>query len=326
MPDGVFNVVHGDKEAVDAILDHPDIKAVSFVGSTPIAQYVYTRGTAAGKRVQALGGAKNHMIVMPDADIDKAADALMGAGYGSAGERCMAISVAVPVGEETANTPGREAGAARARAEDRPGHRPGRRDGPARHRSSTCKKVLGYIDAGREGRRRARRRRPRPQAAGLRERLLRRRLAVRPRDAGDDDLQGGDLRPGALGACARRPTSTPSSSSTRHEYGNGTAIFTRDGDAARDFADRIEVGMVGINVPIPVPVAFHSFGGWKRSLFGDHAHLRAGGRALLHAAEDGHHALAGRHRARRGVHLPEHALRRCACAATLSSECRHART
>ena len=135
-PDGVLNVVHGDKEAVDAILDHPDIKAVSFVGSTPIAEYIYARGTAAGKRVQALGGAKNHMIVMPDADMDQAADALMGAGYGSAGERCMAISVAVPVGEETADRAGRDARAEGPRAEDRPGHRSRRRDGPARHRGA----------------------------------------------------------------------------------------------------------------------------------------------------------------------------------------------
>ena len=148
-PDGVLNVVHGDKEAVDAILDHPDIKAVSFVGSTPIAHYVYTRGTAAGKRVQALGGAKNHMVVLPDADIDKAADALMGAGYGSAGERCMAISVAVPVGEETANKLIEEL-APRVRAsEDRPGNRSGRRDGSARDEAAPAEGARLY----REGRR-----------------------------------------------------------------------------------------------------------------------------------------------------------------------------
>ena len=165
------------------ILDHPDIKAVSFVGSTPIAEYVYRRGTAAGKRVQALGGAKNHMIVMPDADMDQAADALMGAGYGSAGERCMAISVAVPVGEETADALVAALAPRVARAEDRPRHRPGRGDGPGRHRRGQRDKIAGYIDAGRRGRRRARRRRPRLQAAGLRERLLPRRHAVRPRHA-----------------------------------------------------------------------------------------------------------------------------------------------
>ena len=159
-PDGVLNVVHGDKEVVDAILTHPDIKAVSFVGSTPIAEYVYRTGTANGKRVQALGGAKNHMIVMPDADMDKAADALMGAGYGSAGERCMAVSVAVPVGEETADRLVEIARPARARAEDRPGHRSRRRDGAAGHQGAHAEGARLHRP-GRQGRRRAGRRRPR---------------------------------------------------------------------------------------------------------------------------------------------------------------------
>ena len=268
-PKGVLNVVHGDKEVVDAILTHPDIKAVSFVGSTPIAEYVYRTGTHHGKRVQALGGAKNHMVVMPDADIDKAADALMGAGYGSAGERCMAISVAVPVGEETANRLV-ETLAPRVRA---------LKIGPATDREAEMgplvtkehmKKVLGYIDTGvKEGA----------------------DLVVDGRGFKLQGYEGGYFVGGTLFdrvtpdmAIYKEEIFGPVLSVVRspsyehavklinaHEYGNGTAIFTRDGDAARTFADKIEVGMVGINVPIPVPVAYHSFGGWKRSLFGDHA-------------------------------------------------------
>jgi malonate-semialdehyde dehydrogenase (acetylating)/methylmalonate-semialdehyde dehydrogenase len=268
-PEGVLNVVHGDKEVVDAILAHPDIKAVSFVGSTPIAEYVYRTGTAHGKRVQALGGAKNHMVVMPDADIDKAADALMGAGYGSAGERCMAISVAVPVGEETANKLV-ETLAPRIRA---------LKVGPATDKDAEMgplvtkehmQKVLGYIDIGvKEGA----------------------DLVV---DGRGFKLQGYENGYFVGGTLFDRVTPEmriykeeifgPVLSVLRaqsyeqavglinaHEFGNGTAIFTRDGDAARSFADKIEVGMVGVNVPIPVPVAYHSFGGWKRSSFGDHA-------------------------------------------------------
>ena len=269
MPAGVFNVVNGDKEAVDALLTHPDVKAVSFVGSTPIARYIYATGTANGKRVQALGGAKNHAIILPDADIDMAVGALMGAAYGSAGERCMAISVAVPVGEETANrlieklVPKIEA----------------LKVGPASDRSSDMgplvtaqhlAKVRGYIDQGeKEGAKLVVDGRELQGAAGLRERLLRRRLAVRRRHHGHDDLEGGDLRPGAVG----RPSGElcrGRRAGGAHEYGNGVAIFTRDGDAARAFAHEVEVGMVGVNVPIPVPMAFHSFGGWKASLFGDH--------------------------------------------------------
>jgi malonate-semialdehyde dehydrogenase (acetylating)/methylmalonate-semialdehyde dehydrogenase len=268
-PDGVLNVVHGDKEAVDAILDHPDIKAVSFVGSTPIAQYVYSRGTAAGKRVQALGGAKNHMIVMPDADIDKAADALMGAGYGSAGERCMAVSVAVPVGEETANRL-IETLAPKVRAlKIGPATDPDADMGPL-VTEAHMKKVLGYIDKG--------------LAEGAELVVDGRGLRLQGYENGF--FVGGSLfdRVTAEMSIYREEIFGPVLSVVRapsyehavdlinaHEYGNGTAIFTRDGDAARDFADRIEVGMVGVNVPIPVPVAYHSFGGWKRSLFGDHS-------------------------------------------------------
>ncbi len=268
-PDGVLNVVHGDKEAVDAILDHPDIKAVSFVGSTPIAHYVYTRGTQAGKRVQALGGAKNHMIVMPDADMDKAADALMGAGYGSAGERCMAISVAVPVGEETANRLVEEL-APRVRAlKVGPASDPDAEMGPLVTQAH-MQKVLGYIDKGLQ--------------EGAELVVDGRGLKLQGYENGF--FVGGSLFDrvtpemsiyreeifGPVLSVVRSPNYDHAVDLiNRHEYGNGTAIFTRDGDAARSFADRIEVGMVGINVPIPVPVAYHSFGGWKRSLFGDHS-------------------------------------------------------
>jgi malonate-semialdehyde dehydrogenase (acetylating)/methylmalonate-semialdehyde dehydrogenase len=269
LPPGVLNIVHGGKEVVDAILDHPDIKAVSFVGSTPIAEYVYRRGTTAGKRVQALGGAKNHMIVLPDADMDQAADALMGAGYGSAGERCMAISVAVPVGEATADA---LVAKLKPRVE-------ALKIGPATDRDAEMgpiineaarDKIVGYIDAGVE--------------AGA-------ELVVDGRGFSLQGYENGFFVGGTLFdhvkpdmKIYREEIFGPVLSVVRaktyqdavdlihgHEYANGTAIFTRDGDAARDFADKIEVGMVGINVPIPVPVAYHSFGGWKRSIFGDHS-------------------------------------------------------
>ncbi len=268
-PDGVLNVVHGDKTVVDAILDHPDIKAVSFVGSTPIAEYVYTRGTAAGKRVQALGGAKNHMIVLPDGDLDLAADALMGAGYGSAGERCMAISVAVPVGEKTADAlvaklkPRVEAlkigPASDAEAEM----------GPLITKAHQ-QKVLGYIDAG--------------VKEGAELVVDGRGFSLQGYENGyfvggtlfdrvtpDMTIYKEEIFGPVLSVVRAKDYSQAVDLVNAHEYGNGTAIFTRDGDAARDFADQIEIGMVGINVPIPVPVAYHSFGGWKRSLFGDHS-------------------------------------------------------
>ena len=268
-PDGVLNVVHGDKEIVDAILAHPDIKAVSFVGSTPIAEYVYRTGTQHGKRVQALGGAKNHMIVMPDADIDKAVDALMGAGYGSAGERCMAVSVAVPVGEDTANKLV-EALAPRVRSlKIGPATDPDSEMGPLVTREH-MKKVLGYIDAGvKEG-----------------ADLVVDGRGFKLQGYENGYFVGGTLfdkvKPdmsiyrdeifGPVLSVVRAPNyDNAVNLINSNEYGNGTAIFTRDGDAARSFADKIEVGMVGINVPIPVPVSYHSFGGWKRSIFGDHS-------------------------------------------------------
>jgi malonate-semialdehyde dehydrogenase (acetylating)/methylmalonate-semialdehyde dehydrogenase len=265
LPDGVFNVVNGDKEAVDALLDDARVQAVSFVGSTPIAEYIYARGSAAGKRVQALGGAKNHMVVMPDADLEQASNALLGAGYGSAGERCMAISVAVCVGDATA-----DALVAKLKPKVE-----GLKVGPGCVASSEPDmgplvtgqhrdRVRAYVDLGVE------------EGA---------QLVVDGREAAGRDgfFLGGSLfdkvTPGMR--IYREEIFGPVLSVVRvpdfdsalalvdgHEYGNGTAIFTRDGEAARQFAHRVQAGMVGINVPIPVPMAFHSFGGWKRSLFG----------------------------------------------------------
>ncbi len=268
LPEGVLNIVNGGKPAVDAILHHPSIKAVSFVGSTPIAEYVYQTGTANGKRVQALGGAKNHMVIMPDADMDQAVDALMGAGYGSAGERCMAISVAVPVGQETADRLVEKLAPRVSNIKIGPWNDPDAEMGPvvtAQHRD----KVLGYINKGVE------------EGA---------KLVVDGRDFSLQGYENGYFVGGTMFdhvttdmTIYRKEIFGPVLSVVRaddynqavsminaHEFGNGTAIFTRDGDAARSFADQIEIGMVGINVPIPVPVAYHSFGGWKRSLFGDH--------------------------------------------------------
>jgi malonate-semialdehyde dehydrogenase (acetylating)/methylmalonate-semialdehyde dehydrogenase len=268
LPEGVFNIIHGDKEMVDAILDHPDIKAVSFVGSTPIAEYVYQRGTKAGKRVQALGGAKNHMVILPDADLDQAADALMGAGYGSAGERCMAISVAVPVGEETAD-------ALIAKLKPRV---EALKIGPATDRDAEMgpvvtklhrDKILGYIDAGVE--------------QGAKLVVDGRGFKLQGYEDGyyvggtlfdnvtpDMSIYKEEIFGPVLSVVRAKDYEGAVELINNHEYANGTAIFTRNGDAAREFADKIEVGMVGINVPIPVPVAYHSFGGWKRSLFGSH--------------------------------------------------------
>jgi malonate-semialdehyde dehydrogenase (acetylating)/methylmalonate-semialdehyde dehydrogenase len=267
-PAGVLNVVNGDKEAVDAILTSPDIEAVSFVGSTPIAEYIYHTGSAHNKRVQALGGAKNHMIIMPDADLDQAADALIGAAFGSAGERCMAVSVAVPVGEETADAI-RDRLVPRIQALRVGAYNDPDADfGPLNTRAH-LEKVRSMVDAG--------------VAEGA-------ELVVDGRDIRLQGYENGFF----LGGCLFDRVTTdmsvyqqeifgPVLSMVRaadydeakamvngHEYGNGTAIFTRDGDAAREFAREARIGMVGINVPIPVPVAYHSFGGWKRSLFGDH--------------------------------------------------------
>ncbi|MCW9035617.1 MAG: CoA-acylating methylmalonate-semialdehyde dehydrogenase [Rhodospirillales bacterium] len=268
-PAGVLNIVNGDKEAVDTLLTHKDVAAVSFVGSTPIAEYVYTTGSANGKRVQALGGAKNHMVIMPDADIDQAVDALMGAGYGSAGERCMAISVAVPVGEETADALVSKLAKRVSALKVGPATDPDAEMGPLVTKQH-LEKVTGYI------------------AKGVEEGA---ELVVDGRGFNLQGYEGGYFIGGSLFdrvtpdmTIYKEEIFGPVLATVRaksfqeavdliqaHEYGNGTAIFTRDGDAAREFADKIEVGMVGINVPIPVPVAYHSFGGWKRSLFGSHS-------------------------------------------------------
>ncbi|MEO0387453.1 MAG: CoA-acylating methylmalonate-semialdehyde dehydrogenase [Pseudomonadota bacterium] len=268
LPAGILQVVNGDKEAVDAILDNETIAAVGFVGSTPIAEYIYGRGCANGKRLQCFGGAKNHMIIMPDADMDQAADALVGAGYGAAGERCMAISVAVPVGENTADrlieklVPRVEA------LKIGPYTAGNDVDFGPLVTGTAQRRVLGLIDRGVE------------EGA---------KLVVDGRDFKMQGYEDGFF----VGACLfdnvtrdmdiyKTEIFGPVLSTVRaqsydealglamdHEYGNGAAIFTRDGDTARDFSSRINIGMVGVNVPIPVPLAYHTFGGWKKSAFGD---------------------------------------------------------
>ncbi|MBI2720294.1 MAG: CoA-acylating methylmalonate-semialdehyde dehydrogenase [Rhizobiales bacterium] len=268
LPPGVFNVVHGDKEAVDAILHNPDISAVSFVGSTPIARYIYETAARSAKRCQALGGAKNHMIIMPDADMDQAVDALMGAAYGSAGERCMAISVAVPVGAKTAD-------ALMAKLEPKvralkigPGTDPEAEMGPLVTKQH-FDKVRGYIDAG--------------VAEGAKLTVDGRNFKMQGYENGyfvggtlfdhvttDMKIYKEEIFGPVLSVVRADSYAAAAKMINEHEFGNGTAIFTRDGDAAREFAHQIQVGMIGINVPIPVPMAFHSFGGWKSSLFGDH--------------------------------------------------------
>ena len=268
LPAGILNVVNGDKDVVDAILDDPDINAIGFVGSTPIAHYIYSRGTAAGKRVQCFGGAKNHMIIMPDADMDQTVDALIGAGYGSAGERCMAISVAVPVGNDTAN---RLMEKLIPRVESL-------KVGPSTDSSAdfgplvtaqALERVKGYVDTGvKEG-----------------AKLVVDGRGFSMQGYEDGYYMGGclfdnvtsDMRIykeeifGPVLSVVRAPTyESAIKLANDHEMGNGVAIFTRDGDAARDFASRVQVGMVGVNVPIPVPIAYYTFGGWKASFFGDH--------------------------------------------------------
>ncbi len=271
LPDGVFNVLHGDRAAVDALLDEPRVRAVSFVGSTPVARHVYARAAAAGKRVQALGGAKNHMVVLPDADLDLAADQAVSAGYGAAGQRCMAISAVVAVGgvgDELV-----ERIAARARALSVGDGRGGSDMGPLVS-AAARERVLGYIEAGQrdgarlvvDGRKVAAR--VRPGAAGhfVGPTLF---DHVRPEmSVYADEIFGPVLcvlRAPDYRAAVRLVNDSP--------YGNGVALFTNDGGAAHRFQTEVEVGMVGVNVPIPTPVAYHSFGGWKSSLFGDaHAH------------------------------------------------------
>ena len=268
VPDGVFNVVHGDREAVDAILAHDDIKAISFVGSTPIAKKIFEVGSKNGKRVQALGGAKNHMVVMPDAPLEAAADALIGSAYGSAGERCMAISVAVVVGDETADALINELKPRVKALSIQPGNVEGAEMGPLITGDHHAK-VSGYVSLGVE------------EGA----KLVVDGRGFKHADEPDGFFIGGclfdhvkaDMRiyqEEIFGPvlCVVRVDSYDEAVEliNKHVYGNGVSIFTRDGDAARNFVQHIEVGMVGVNIPIPVPMAFHSFGGWKQSLFGDH--------------------------------------------------------
>ncbi len=267
LPAGIFNVVNGDKEAVDAILDHPEIRAVGFVGSTAVAEYIYARGAAAGKRVQCFGGAKNHMVIMPDADMDLAVDALIGAGYGSAGERCMAISVAVPVGEATANELCKRLIPRVRSLKIGPSTDEAADFGPM-VTSTHLGKVKAYV------------------ALGLEEGAA---LLVDGRDFKMQGYQDGFYMGGCLFdkvtpamriykeeifgpvLCVSRAASYEQALRlvNDHEYGNGVAIYTQDGATARDFASRVQVGMVGVNVPIPTPLAYYTFGGWKRSIFGD---------------------------------------------------------
>jgi malonate-semialdehyde dehydrogenase (acetylating)/methylmalonate-semialdehyde dehydrogenase len=267
VPDGVFNVVNGDKEAVDALLEDERVKAIGFVGSTPIAQYIYATAAAHGKRAQCFGGAKNHMVIMPDADLDMAADALIGAGYGSAGERCMAVSVAVPVGEETANN-------LVARLQERikslkVGHSTAKDSdfGPV-VTAAAKERIEGYIKSGEE------------EGASLL--VDGRGLAVDGYDGGfwvgptlfdnvtrDMKIYREEIFGPVLSVLRASDYDEALRLCSENEFGNGVAIFTRDGDAARDFASRVQVGMVGINVPIPVPIAYYTFGGWKASGFGD---------------------------------------------------------
>ena len=267
LPAGVLNVVNGDKEVVDAILDDPDIKAVGFVGSTPIAQYIYARGCASGKRVQCFGGAKNHMIIMPDADMDQTVDALIGAGYGSAGERCMAISVAVPVGHDTAD---RLMEKLIPRVESL-------KVGPSTDASAdfgplvtkeALERVKGYVDLGVD--------------EGAKLVVDGRGFTMQGYEDGfymggclfdnvtaDMRIYKEEIFGPVLSVVRAKNYEEALKLPNEHEFGNGVAIFTRDGDAARDFASRVEVGMVGVNVPIPVPIAYYTFGGWKASGFGD---------------------------------------------------------
>jgi len=267
LPAGILNVVNGDKESVDAVLDDPDIKAVGFVGSTPIAEYVYSRATASGKRAQCFGGAKNHMIIMPDADLDQTVDALIGAGYGSAGERCMAVSVAVPVGEETANRLMEKLIPRVESLKIGPSTDPSADFGPVVTKMH-LDKVKDYVEV------------------GIKEGAT---LAVDGRGFTMQGYENGFYMGGCLfdnvtkdmriykeeifgpvlSVVRAKSFQEGLALANEHEYGNGVAIFTRDGDAARDFAAQVDVGMVGINVPIPVPIAYYTFGGWKRSAFGD---------------------------------------------------------
>jgi malonate-semialdehyde dehydrogenase (acetylating)/methylmalonate-semialdehyde dehydrogenase len=270
LPDGVFNVVHGGKPVVDAILGHPDIKAVSFVGSTPIAQYIYSTGTAHGKRVQALGGAKNHMVIMPDADLDMAASALMGAAFGSAGERCMAISVAVPVTDAVADALVDRLAPKIAELKIGPSTDSAAEMGPVVTKEHLAK-VKGYVDQGeKEGAKIVVDGRGFQQSKQGYENGFYMGGTLIDHVKPDMTIWKEEIFGPVLSVVRRNSYQDAVDLIHNHTYANGVAVFTRDGDVARSFAQDIEVGMVGVNVPIPVPMAFHSFGGWKASVFGDH--------------------------------------------------------
>ena len=268
LPDGVLQVVNGDKESVDAILDNETVQAIGFVGSTPIAEYIYGRGCSNGKRVQCFGGAKNHMIIMPDADLDQAADALVGAGFGAAGERCMAISVAVPVGEATADALIEKLIPRIEKLKVGPYTAGNDIDyGPVVTAAAKAN-ILKLVESG--------------VAQGAKLVVDGRGFKLQGYENGyfvgphlfdnvttDMDIYKKEIFGPVLSTVRAKTYEEAIGMAMDHEYGNGTAIFTRDGDTARDFASRINIGMVGINVPIPVPLAYHTFGGWKKSGFGD---------------------------------------------------------
>ena len=268
LPDGVLQVINGDKESVDAILDSEEISGIGFVGSTPIAQYIYARGTATGKRVQCFGGAKNHMIIMPDADLDQAADALVGAGYGAAGERCMAISVAVPVGKKTADALIERLIPRIEKLKVGPYTAGNDVDYGPVVTSAAKANILKLIESG--------------VAQGANLVVDGRDFKLQGYEDGffvgphlfdnvttDMDIYQKEIFGPVLSVVRSESYEEALKMAMDHEYGNGTAIYTRDGDTARDFAARVNVGMIGINVPIPVPLAYHTFGGWKKSSFGD---------------------------------------------------------
>jgi malonate-semialdehyde dehydrogenase (acetylating)/methylmalonate-semialdehyde dehydrogenase len=267
LPAGILNVVQGDKEAVDTLLTDPRVAAVGFVGSSDIASYVYSTAAAHGKRAQCFGGAKNHMIVMPDADMEMAANALVGAGYGSAGERCMAVSVAVPVGEKAADALMEKLVPKVEGLKIGPSHDAEADFGPLVTRAAVDK-VRSYVDAGiAEGADLV------VDGRGFRmqgyEEGFYHGACLFDRVTPEMSIYKDEIFGPVLSVVRAKDYEEAVRLPTEHEYGNGVAIFTRDGDAARDFTSRVEVGMVGVNVPIPVPLAYHTFGGWKRSGFGD---------------------------------------------------------
>jgi malonate-semialdehyde dehydrogenase (acetylating)/methylmalonate-semialdehyde dehydrogenase len=267
LPAGVLNVVNGDKVAVDALLDDPDIKAIGFVGSTPIAEYIYTRGAARGKRVHAFGGAKNHMVIMPDADMKLTVDALIGAGYGSAGERCMAISVAVPVGKGTADRLMEQLVPRVEALKIGPSTDASADYGPLVTQAAV-EKVRSYVEIGiNEGATLA------VDGRGFRMQGYEKGFyfgsCLFDNVTKDMRIYKEEIFGPVLSVVRAKTYDEALSLCNDHEYGNGVAIFTRDGDAARDFVSKVQVGMVGVNVPIPTPLAYYSFGGWKRSVFGD---------------------------------------------------------